>query len=255
VKGRDTEASHGLPLDDPSVDATDAGARQAIGRQWQERATAELRVASMFSVIAREAFEGGADATVMRLVARAVSDEVRHAEICRLLATRYLGCEVAWPPPGPVPLPPHGTAPDALRPTLHITAMCCINETLASAWLEACRADASIPLARAALRELLADDIDHARIGWAHLASSIVTPDVRSKIAGWLPRLLEASMLPWLTGAGADGYAGFPAHGVPSSATTREVVKSTAREVILVGFEQLGVDTSSARAWMQAHAA
>ncbi len=48
---------------------------------------------------------------------------------------------------------------------------------------------------------------------------------------------------------------GFPAHGVPSSATTRDVVKSTAREVILVGFGQLGVDTSSARAWMEAHAA
>ena len=154
----------------------------------------------MFSVIAREFFENGADATVMSLVARAVSDEVRHAEICRLLATRYLGRDVAWPPPGPVPLPNHGTAPDGLRPTLHIT-------------------------------------------------------DVRSKIAGWLPRILEASMLPWLTGAGADGYAGFPAHGVASSATTREVVKSTAREVILVGFEQLGVDTSSAHAWMQAHAA
>jgi hypothetical protein len=110
-----------------------------------------------------------------------------------------------------------------------------------------------VPLARAALRELIADDVDHARIGWAHLASSMVTTEVRSKIAGWLPRLLEASMLSWL--AGADGYAGFPAHGVPSSATTREVVKSTAREVVLVGFEQLGVDTSSAHAWMQAHAA
>jgi hypothetical protein len=255
VKGRETDAAHGLPLDDGSIDATDERARHLIGRQWQERATAELRVASMFAVIAREVFEGGADPAVMRLVARAVSDEVRHAEICRLLAARYLGHEVAWPPPGPVPLPPHGTAPDELRPTLHIAAMCCINETLASAWLETCRADATVPLARAALRELLADDVDHARIGWAHLASSMVTPAVRSKIAGWLPRLLEASMLPWLVGAGEPGYAGFPAHGVPSSATTRDVVKTTARDVVLVGFEQLGVDTSSAHEWMQAHAA
>lgn len=253
MKGRETDAAHGLPLDDPSVDAADPRSREAIGRQWQERATAELRVASMFATIAREVFEGGADPVVMKLVARAVSDEVRHAEICRLLATRYLGREVAWPPPGPVPLPMHGPAPDALRPTLHITAMCCINETLASAWLETCRADATVPLAKAALRELLADDVDHARIGWAHLASTAVTPEVRAQIAGWLPRLLEASMLPWLNGAGAPDYAGYPAHGVPSSATTREVVESTTREVVLVGFAQLGVDTSPAHAWMQAH--
>lgn len=133
--------------------------------------------------------------------------------------------------------------------------MCCINETLASAWLETCRADATVPLARAALRELLADDVDHARIGWAHLASSMVTTEVRSKIAGWLPRLLEASMLPWLAGAGAPDYAGFPAHGVPSSATTRDVVTSTTRDVVLVGFEKLGVDTTTARAWLREHAA
>lgn len=207
----------------------------------------------MFATIAREVFEGRADPVVMKLVARAVSDEVRHAEICRLLATRYLGREVAWPPPGPVPLPMHGPAPDALRPTLHITAMCCIKETLASAWLETCRADATVTLAKAALRELLADDVDHARIGGAHLASTAVTPEVRAQIAGWLPRLLEASMLPWLNGAGAPDYAGNPAHGVPSSATTREVVESTTREVVLVGFAELGVDTAPAHAWMQAH--
>lgn len=251
MKRKGDDAEHGLQLDDPSVDAQDARTRQTIGRQWEERATAELRVASMFATIAREIFETGADPVVMKLVARAVSDEVRHAEICRLLAARYLDRDVAWPPPGPVPLPHHDRASDVLRPTLHIAAMCCINETLASAWLEACRADATAPLARAALRQLLTDDIDHARIGWAHLASSTVTREVRAQLAGWLPRLLEASMLPWLEGAGDPSHAGFPAQGVPSSATTREVVTSTIRDVVLVGFDQLGVETSSARAWMR----
>jgi len=143
--------------------------------------------------IARELLETGADPVVQQIVARAVSDEVRHAEICRALARRYLARDVAWPPPGPVPLPFHGPASEALRPTLHITAMCCINETLATAWLGRSLADATAPLARAAVRALLADDIDHARAGWAHLASPHVTAQVRAQIAGWLPRLLEAA--------------------------------------------------------------
>lgn len=248
---RTSDANLGLPLDDPSVDAEDAATRAIIGHQWQERSSAELRVASMFAIIARELFETGADPVVQQIVARAVSDEVRHAEICRALARRYLARDVAWPPPGPVPLPHHGPASEALRPTLHITAMCCINETLATAWLERSLADTTAPLARAAVRALLADDVDHARAGWAHLASPHVSARVRAQIAGWLPRLLEAAAaLPWLRGAGPAAAHGVPSHGVPSSATTRAVVMETLHEVVMVGLDRVGVDTASARAWL-----
>ncbi|HSO31211.1 MAG TPA: hypothetical protein VLT33_01810 [Labilithrix sp.] len=252
MKARASDADLGLPLEDPSIDATDAATREMVGLQWQERATAELRVASMFATMAREIFETGADPVVVRLVARAVSDEVRHAEVCRALARRYLARDVAWPPPGPVPLPFHEPASEALRPTLHLTAMCCINETIASAWLERSLSDATVPLARAALRALLADDIDHARIGWAHLASTAVSPAVRAQIAGWLPRLLEAAVLPWLRDPGLSSAPGAPAHGVPSAAATRAVVLETVRDVVLVGLERVGVDTASGAAWLAA---
>ena len=206
-------------------------------------------MASIFSVIARELFEAGADPVVLRIAARAVSDEVRHADICKLVAGRYNGADVAWPPPGPVPMPGHGRAAASLRPTLHVTAMCCINETIASAWLEVCQRDTTAKLPRAAIRELLADDVHHARLGWAHLASTHVTPDVRAKIAGWLPRLLEAAALPWLRDAKGSVDTGVPSHGYPSRETTREVVTSTVRDVVLIGFDQLGVETKPAREW------
>ena len=73
-------------------------------------------------------------------------------------------------PHGPSPMPQLARAPLALRPTLHTLAMGCINETIASAWLEASLRDATLPLARRVIRELIADDIHHARMGWAHLA-------------------------------------------------------------------------------------
>jgi hypothetical protein len=241
-----------LPLDDPGVDALDAKTREYLSWQWEMRATAELRMASIFAVVARELFETGAHPAVLSVAARAVGDEVRHAEVCRLLAERYGGRQVAWPTPGRTPMPLHRTAPRRLRPTLHVTAMGCINETIANAWLERSFHDATSPLARAAVRELMADDVYHARLGWAHLASPQVTAKVRAEIAGWLPRVLDAAALPWLRDAKRFGE-GVPEHGVPSGATTREVVRSTVHAVILPGFEALGVETRLARDWSAQH--
>ena len=46
-----------------------------------------------------------------------------------------------------------------------------MNETTAGVFLEVCLAHAEGALAKAALSELLSDEIDHGRIGWAHLAA------------------------------------------------------------------------------------
>jgi hypothetical protein len=234
------------------VDALDSATRQRVSAQWEARSTAELRVASIFAVLARELFEAGADPAVLRICARAVSDEVRHAEICQLLAERYGDRDVAWPAPGRVPMPAHARAPTYLRPTLRAVAMGCINETIASAWLEASLRDATSPLARAAIRELMADDVHHARLGWAHLASSYVTPAMRSEVAAWLPRLLQTAALPWLQSEHRYGE-GVPGHGMPSDVTTREAVERTLRNVVLPGFDALGVATGPARDWVAEH--
>lgn len=250
LRSTDDDVRARLPLDDTSIDALDPSTRAIVARQWQGRAKAELRVASVFAVLARELFETGADPAVLQICARAVSDEVRHAEICRLVAERYADRPIPWPPPGPVPMPSHARAPDALRPTLRATAMGCINETIACAWLEASLKDATSPLARAAIRELMADDVHHARLGWAHLASSRVTPQIRAQVAAWLPRLLRTAALPWVKKA--EGYGeGLPAHGHPSSHTTRAVVVQTLAEVVLPGLDRLGVATGPARAWIE----
>jgi hypothetical protein len=249
LRSTDDDAIQRLPLDDDSVEKLDRKARRAVGDQWERRSTAELRVASAFAVIARELFEWGADPVVLDICARAVSDEVRHAKICQALAERYLDASVAWPTPGPTPLPPHERASPSLRPTLYVTAMCCINETIASAWLEASLKTTTAPIARAALRELIADDVHHSRLGWAHLASSHVTPDTRSKVAAWLPRLLDCTVVPWLRDAKGSGD-GVPTHGVPSEQTTRNVVVETLEQVVLPGFDAVGVDSGPAREWL-----
>lgn len=254
LRSPDDDARQRLPLDDPSVDALDGATRERLSLQWEVRATAELRVASVFAVLIRELLETGADPPVLQICARAVSDEVRHAEICRLLAERYGAREVAWPAPGATPMPPHARAPERLRPTLRAVAMGCINETIASAWLEASLKGATAPLARAAIRELMADDVHHARLGWAHLASERIVPRTRREIAAWVPRLLETAAKPWLDGAVGDD-PGVPDHGVPSAEATRAIVHSTVRDVILPGLETLGLDITPARGWVEEHPA
>ena len=237
--------------DDPSIDALEPALRERLGRQWASRATAELRVASIFATLSAGLLESGADPAVLGIAARAVSDEVRHAEICRRLAERYSGHAVAWPAPGRGSMPRLARAPVDLRATLHTVAMGCVNETIASAWLEASLRTAISPLARAALRELIADDIHHARLGWAHLASSFVGDATRRDLGAWLPALLDAAAMQWTRDSKDKLPEGCPEHGVPSNEATRRVVRDTVAGVVLPGFESLGVPVAAGREWLE----
>ncbi len=253
MAGRAVEDAGTRLPDDPSIDALDADLRERLGEHWAARATAELRVASIFSYVAAGLLEWGADAAVLHIASRAVSDEVRHAEICRRVAERYYGHPVDWPAPGRGSMPNLARAPGKLRATLHAVAMGCVNETIASAWLETSLHDATSPLVRAALRELMADDIHHARLGWAHLASAFVGPDTRRELGTWLPALLDAAARPWIRTSPGKIAEGCVTHGVPSDETTRAVVRDTLNAVVLPGFESLGVPVATGREWCARH--
>jgi hypothetical protein len=247
-------ASWRLP-EDPAVTALEGPTRERLGRHCAARASSELRVSCVFAVVARGLMETGAEPEVLRIVAGAVGDEVHHADVCRQVAERYLGRTVPWPAPGRARMPSLAGAPRRLRPTLHAVAMGCMSETIAASWLDVSLRGAASLTARAAVRELLTDDIHHARFGWAHLASSYVGAEGRDEVGRWLPLLLEAAVLPWMDAGRETMAEGMPAHGVPSRETTLAVVRGTVEEVILPGFEGLGVPTRGARIWCERHIA
>lgn len=157
---------------------------------WEERSLLELRAGAYFAQLLTELLTVGADPEVLELVARAPHDEVRHAEICRQTAATYGKRDVPWPAPGPTAMAEHEGVPREFVPTLHVVSMCCVNETIAGAWLEACYAMATARIAKRAIRGLLREEIDHGRIGWAHLASKHVTPRMRKSLAKWAPHLI-----------------------------------------------------------------
>jgi len=155
-----------LPVEDPTIDALSPAQREEVSAHWLERGAAERRVGDAFAVIHQVLVEASADPALVNLAARAVDDESRHAELSRVVASRYAGRELSNPPSLKLSVPAHQGATPALRRSLWIMGQCVLNETFASCVLESSLRVTNAPLARAALRELLSDEIDHARIGW-----------------------------------------------------------------------------------------
>jgi hypothetical protein len=209
----------------------------------------ELHVGAAFAVIARELFETGAEPAVVRIAARAIDDEITHAELCLKLAEHHDGRARAWPAPEPLFVPEYAGVSGALRTTLHLVAMSCLNETIATVRLgEAVRATES-PVVASALRAILADEVVHARAGWAHLSSRFVGADAKSAVGHWLPELLGASLRSLIDENAALPGDGFARLGLPSVSATRAVALAAIDDVVLPGFDAVGVPTDRARAW------
>jgi hypothetical protein len=243
-----------LPDGDASVDRLGDEDRRTIAAMWLGRACAEGRAAFSFQVIAEALAARDAEPELRAVAVRAVDDERRHAEICRRVASAYAGRELEQPSPESVQPPEHAGADASLRATLHVVGMCAINETTGSAFLETCRARATGRLVRAAFRELLADEVDHARIGWAHLASPRVGAEGRAGVGAWLPAMLAANLRQWRNRPPLPARATLAAHGCLSWAEVDAAVLGAMRELILPGFEHVGVDVTGARAWFEAGA-
>jgi len=184
--------------------------------------------------------EAAADPRIVELFDLASDDEARHAEVCLDLAQRYAGATLEPPHVPSSPLPRFGASDIRLEAALLVTGTCCINETLATLWLEQCLLVASSPLSRAAHRAHLRDELDHARLGWAHLGSSAVDASIRTVLGRSLPQLLAANVPLWLR---EDPAAGIPAHGTPALTNLASAMTSAVVDVLLPGFVHVAVLT------------
>ncbi|MEQ8890502.1 MAG: diiron oxygenase, partial [Sandaracinaceae bacterium] len=191
-----------------------------------------------------------ADPGLVALAARAVDDEHRHAALCEELAGRYAGRVVGPHASLPHQRPVHREAASPeLRAALFVVGQCALNETFASAYLDAARREAKTPLARAALRALLEDEVDHARIGWAYL--STLTPALRAALSDWLVPLVVCNLREWRRLELPDGDA-LAAHGVPPKEVAVEALDAAARDLLVPAFRHVGLDTRALERWVTA---
>lgn len=224
------------PERDPAIeDLSDADRRQ-IASVWAGRCHAEVDSVAAFGHIAESLERIAAPPAVIALAKRAISDERRHIEICRRVASAYAGAEMKAPPLRAMQTPAHAGADGATRALLHVIGQCCLNETTACAFAHHSYRIATAPLVRAATREIFADEIDHARIGWAALAA---TPhSLRGRAASWMPKLIESHVHAWRVAA-IDSPPSLIAHGAPLQADARRIVSDALDQLILPGFQSL----------------
>lgn len=228
-----------LAVSDVAARELDGDARRAVGELWARRAQGELSTAATFSGLHRDCLTFGVTASITRLTERAVDDERFHGALSLFMAEHYLDAAVPSPAPGA----------DALRfeccstevaPALRFVLHCALNETVAVAYLRQCYREACSVLVRAAVRELLHDEINHSRVGWAYVASAVGRPDVRDSLRRELGALLALVSDAWCKPLSSSRYP--VGHGDLSEAGTREVAEEALRTIVLPGLARFGIE-------------
>ncbi len=234
-----------MPERDEAIDVMEPSLRREVGCTWRRRAHEELKASMAFAVLSRELLEVGAAPEAMARAARAVADEVRHAELCRALASRYLAEDVAWPPAVHVDTAPLGADP-RVKASLHAVTLACINETIASVFIEASHEVATAPSARAVLGLVLADEVEHGRAGWVYLSSVRDDGPIMEAVQSQLGHLVRTVSACWFDDAAITLPDGAPEHGLLSNEDTHRCVVTALRDIVIPGFGQLGLGTSDA---------
>lgn len=226
----------------------------AAGRVWAYRARAEREASSRFERLALESEVGSQGTGLVALARKAARDEQRHAELCAELATRF-GCSTSSGG-APVVCPP--LAPPGLqrreRLLYEIVAMCCVTETLSAALLLEMVRRADDREVKRTVHEILRDEIDHSRLGWAHLALEHERGAV-AFLGERMPAILAGTVSEELFWPG-EGSAGstLDGYGALGRGARLEIFVATMQDVVFPGLERFAVDTAAARRWLAAHA-
>lgn len=206
----------------------------SVGRVWQHRERVEREAAALFEHHAGELAAVGAPAAVVELARRAADDERDHAARCRALVDRFSPGLASLPPAPAEPLGPRELS-RRQRALYASVALSCVTETLSAALLLAMRARARDELVADTVHRIARDEIDHSRLGWAHLAAA-----ARAGYVAWLaphvPAMLRAAVAAEVAPATAD----LSGYGILSRAEVDHIVHRTITTVIAPGLARFG---------------
>ncbi|MEM7152309.1 MAG: hypothetical protein AAF799_05670 [Myxococcota bacterium] len=246
----------------------DVALRRAAAVQWAGRARAEHGSVHQFTILSHTLCRARIELPVLGALARLITDEVRHAELCAEMA---LACwpegpdtepEVfRWEPPRlPWPQPPGGGHDEASLlawAAEAILSSCCVGETLSRPMLEAVAVVATDPLAAAVARQILRDEHLHATFGWETLGLLIprMSDDARQKLEQQMAQVFGGVERTTACGIGIETVAGTdieiaasdePNLGTLSDPQYAMIFFATMESEVLPKLEALGLDAFGA---------
>ena len=221
--------------------------RARLAETWTRRAAAEYLAVSTFSVLAIDLVAAAAPADVLSLCLRAGIDEVRHAELCLRMVEIYSGKRIL-PPAGMSSLPDDPKRPKLHQALANTMLVSCVSETYATTVLSATRDLTTDPTAEAVLTSIYSDEVMHARLGWSYLRYGLDRggADARAAAALMVPIALRGNANVVERERPATITDGVRGHGLMTPAEERQVFSACVREVLVPGFEALGIDCGSA---------
>ena len=210
--------------------------RELVAGYWWQRAQGELTSWHGFRHVLADLRAEHAAPAVIELAERAVQDEHQHAEWCRDWAVRFghPGGEIV----------PRGERPIAFRGASEVQnrllriVLCCMNETVGCVVLRHVRPVLEWPELRALNRQHMADELQHSRVGWAHLAT--LNAVQREFLRPWVPALLRLVRQAWCEGSEGEHEALVP-YGYFSLRLLRAAHDEAVESLILPGLIHLGV--------------
>jgi hypothetical protein len=233
-----------------------AGPRRVAAAAWRFRFRVEREAHARFARLAARLERLGGPVALVERTRRASADEARHAGLCAALAASY-GAPVTARGAARAPeIAPRGLAPRQ-RVLYEYVAACCVAETESVGVLTALLGAAPPAPLRRTLRALAADEVAHARLGWAVLAAERARGADAAFLSPLVPAMLDAT-------AGPDLFAPPPPalddaalveHGVLPRSAQRELFVRLLEDVVFRGLAAHGVDPAPARAWLGARIA
>lgn len=225
--------------------------RRLAAEAWRFRFQVEREAHLRFGRLAGRLAGIGASGALQALALRASEDEFRHATRCAERCLLEGGTTTGLVSPGAPEIAASALSPRQ-RVLYEVMAACCVTESGSMGVLSALLGAARGRGLRRVLRELAADEVGHARLGWAVLAAERGGEDVRV-LGPFLPAMLAGNAGPGLYAPGtnpAEDDEALLEHGVLPRAQRRAVFEDTLEAVVFPGLEACGVSAVAGRAWL-----
>lgn len=183
----------------------------------------------------------GSPQAICELAERAVRDEHQHALWCRDWALRFGHSDAVETRPRSL-APVRFAGANQRQNRLLRILLCCFTETVGCFILRHVRRVVIEPELRQLNQRHLADEIQHSRVGWGHLAS--LNPEGRALLEPWIGRVLALLPAACCEGPELDREELVP-FGYFTPRLLRTAHDEAVREVILPGLSHLGLKVSA----------